>query len=145
MNPSARTAPRGFTLIELLVVIAIIGLLSSVVLASLNSARAKARDAKRYSDLHSIQLGLELYYSDRGTYPAHSSNTTVADSLGVLVPGYIAALPEDTVYTGSYGYRYCMAAGSYTLLARDEGISNWCRVSTSGNACGWNQFAPCGQ
>lgn len=59
---------KGFTLIELLVVIAIIGLLSSVVLASLNTARAKGRDARRMSDLHNIQLALELYYDKYGTY-----------------------------------------------------------------------------
>ncbi len=59
---------RGFTLIELLVVISIIGILSSVVLASLNSARAKARDARRMSDLNSIQIALEMYYLDYGTY-----------------------------------------------------------------------------
>src|SRR3990167_526198 len=52
---------RGFTLIELLVVITIIGLLASVVLARLSSARAKARDARRYSDLLQLQLALELY------------------------------------------------------------------------------------
>lgn len=49
---------QGFTLIELLIVIAIIGLLSSVVLASLNSARVKARDAKRTSELKTLQLAL---------------------------------------------------------------------------------------
>ena len=45
---------KGFTLIELLVVIAVIGLLSSVILASLNTARKKGRDTKRVEDLRQI-------------------------------------------------------------------------------------------
>lgn len=57
---------QGFTLIELLVVIAIIGLLSSVVLVSLNSARMKARDARRIVDLKQIRLALEMYYDQFG-------------------------------------------------------------------------------
>ncbi|MBU6431462.1 type II secretion system GspH family protein [Patescibacteria group bacterium] len=60
---------RGFTLIELLVVIAIIGILSSVVLASLNTARTKARDAKRISEVRQIQTALALYYDKYGQYP----------------------------------------------------------------------------
>ncbi len=70
-----RYSQKGFTLIELLVVIAIIGLLSSVVFASLNSARAKARDAKRLSEIAELKKGLELYYADNGVYPPSSSAT----------------------------------------------------------------------
>lgn len=64
---------KGFTLIELLVVIAIIGLLSSVVIASLSSARIKARDARRKSDLRQIQKAVELYYDKYGTYKIKGS------------------------------------------------------------------------
>jgi prepilin-type N-terminal cleavage/methylation domain-containing protein len=59
---------RGFTLIELLVVIAIIGILASVVLSSLNSARASARDVIRKSDVNTIITALHLYYNQYGNY-----------------------------------------------------------------------------
>jgi prepilin-type N-terminal cleavage/methylation domain-containing protein len=58
----------GFTLIELLVVIAIIGILASVILASLDSARSKANDAKIKGDLEAVQTALALYYDQYHTY-----------------------------------------------------------------------------
>jgi type II secretion system protein G len=61
---------KGFTLIELMVVISIISFLASVVMASLDSARAKSRDARRSSDIHQIQIALELYRSANGSYPS---------------------------------------------------------------------------
>lgn len=61
---------NGFTLVELLMVISIIGLLSSIVLASLATARAKARDMVRLSDLKQLQIALEMYRTDNGAYPA---------------------------------------------------------------------------
>ncbi|MFZ4499897.1 MAG: type II secretion system protein [Minisyncoccia bacterium] len=64
---------KGFTLIELLVVIAVIGILASVVLASLNSARKKGADAKIKSELKQIATALELYYDTYGTYAAVGS------------------------------------------------------------------------
>ncbi len=73
-----RDLRAGFTLIELLVVIAIIGILSSVVLASLNSARQKGRDARRLSDLN--QIGNAIAIIDSGAAPTAFVGCTAAGS-----------------------------------------------------------------
>src|SRR3989344_2966865 len=72
----------GFTLIELLVVIAIIGLLASIVLASLNTARRKSRDARRLADIKQIQVALELYFDAKGEYPDATANLAGANACG---------------------------------------------------------------
>jgi len=112
---------RGFTLIELLVVIAIIGILSSVVLASLNTARTKARDARRVSDIKQLQIALELYYDSNGTYPSGVGNGDM-DALNVLVPTYIASLY--TYYYWSTGNVGTCGPFGYTLWYRLEMNSN---------------------
>ena len=72
MNAPSR-ADAGFTLIELLVVIAIIGILSSVVLASLNTARSKGADAAIKSQMEQMRVQAELYYSNHNGYSTVSS------------------------------------------------------------------------
>jgi prepilin-type N-terminal cleavage/methylation domain-containing protein len=117
---------KGFTLIELLVVIAIIGLLSSVVLASMNSARKKSRDARRQQDLKSMQVALELFFDTAGGYPVQTTATDLVAAaqastalVGTGVPptstaalvsaGSIGSIANDPT-TGRYYYYVSSAA-----------------------------------
>ena len=74
---------KGFTLIELLVVIAIIGILSSVVLASLNSARNKGADAAVKSNIAGIRTQAEIVYDDNSpnSYSGLCTNATVVSAI----------------------------------------------------------------
>lgn len=125
---------RGFTLIELLVVIAIIGILSSVVLASLNSARQKGRDARRVSDLKQLQLALELAYDKDGTYPA-SSGAFATDLAGVVSDGYISVLPTDPG-DGEYGYIQTESGSAYCLGATLETTGQTNILANDNDSCG---------
>jgi prepilin-type N-terminal cleavage/methylation domain-containing protein len=142
-----RIEKKGFTLIELLVVIAIIGLLASIVLVSLNTARVKARDVKRIADLKNIQIALELYYSDHGYYPecTDSGGSNCGDSCHsvggcgncwgcwkFLETQYMNQMPKDPINTDTGGmcarpdtslvYTYIRLnnGASYGLYARFE-------------------------
>lgn len=131
---SHQTKNQGFTLIELLVVIAIIGMLSSVILASLNSARNKARDARRLSDLKQIQIALELYYDTNRSYPnpgwgwrSQCSNWGPGGGVGYakdqvipgLTPTYMSVFPTDpemNVAASSCCYLYLSNGTDYKIL-----------------------------
>lgn len=118
----------GFTLVELLIVIAIIGLLSSIVFASLNNARAKARDTRRLSDLKQIRLALELYYDSTGSYPSYQgacpggwataspSEVVCWNDLTTKLKPYLSSLPTEPLgntysqyhYRSQNGQNYCL-------------------------------------
>jgi type II secretion system protein G len=116
---NTKKSSEGFTLIELLVVIAIIGTLASVVLASLNSAREKSRDAARLSQGDEIRKAMELYYLSNGHYPTTDNNTSHIHDLDSLndqgtgdeefFGNYISSAPSDTVY--SYNSSYTSSSG----------------------------------
>ena len=123
---------KGFTLIELLVVVAIIGILSSVILASLNSARIKARDARRASDIHQIQIAVESYYNDNGHFPntngvwtcfdcqSYVSNPIFspnASNLSAALLPYIKSPTDPKNLGGDSGYLYISGPGTdYCIL-----------------------------
>jgi len=118
---------KGFTLIELLVVIAIIGILATIVLVSLNSARQKARDTRRITDVKQVALALEMRYDDTSNYPAVTGCTTAnwtTMATAITGGGYMAAVPNDPLNSGSNVYMYGGTTTGYTLRAVLENASN---------------------
>jgi len=130
---------KGFTLIELLVVIAIIGLLSTVAVIALNSARQKGRDAKRISDIRQIQAALEMYLNDCNQYPATLATATANGCTSpTTLATFMATIPTNPGPGGS-AYIYASAApnSTYTLTYTLEG-------PTGGFASGLRTASPSG-
>ena len=131
---------KGFTLIELLVVVAIIGMLSSVVLSSLNTARGNARDAKRLQDGRQVATAIELYYNTTNSYPVHgdtgcSTTYCLTHTSSVLAPTYIPTIPADPLYgtAGTYPYRYCTTGVAFEILVLSERQGGWCHIRHGSN------------
>lgn len=132
---------KGFTLIELLVVVAIIGLLSTLSILALNTARARARDVKRVSDVRQIQTALEMYYNDIGTYPATGS-VTPGGAISTVNGTYLASIPTPptpandgtcTTPAPAYTYTQTSSGASYTI--------NYCLGAAVNDVPAGNQVA----
>tara|TARA_B100000378_G_C17929744_1_gene372762 strand:- start:95 stop:511 length:417 start_codon:yes stop_codon:yes gene_type:complete len=122
---------RGFTLIELLVVIAIIGILSAVVLTSLNSSREKARDAQRISDIKQIALAMEL--ERNSTTGAFITSPSMPTEIGTSLPD----VPENNSGgSTTYGWINNSGAGdstSFCVFADLEAQDGYYAASEDGS------------
>jgi prepilin-type N-terminal cleavage/methylation domain-containing protein len=121
---------RGFTLVELLVVIAILAILSTLGITNFQTAKIKARDLERKSDLQTISKSLESYVNDHRSYPlsnvdgeiicqAPSTTCDWGDPFTDGTSTYAVALPAES--NESYAYIYDSSTGAdYTLYAHLE-------------------------
>src|SRR5271170_5409527 len=69
---SLKKSNKGFTIVELLIVIVVIGILALLVITTYSGIQAKARNAKRQSDIKSLQTQVEAFFSQNGYYPSRT-------------------------------------------------------------------------
>lgn len=131
---------KGFTLIELLVVIAIIGILSAVVLASLNTARSKGANASVKANLQGIRAQAEIIYDDTKDYSTVCMDTNI---INAVVSAMTASSDTDglTNYTTNNDIsNRCNASATEwavnVLLKVPEGTDNYWCADQSGKSLG---------
>ena len=122
----------GFTLIELLIVVAIIAILSGVVLASLNSARAKAKEEKQKSELSSIRAQAELYYG-ANSYSYGVANTCATGMFADATSNGLKKLIDSVTAESGAGNVQCFSTANQWAVGAKVGAVNWC-VDSNGNS-----------
>lgn len=103
---------KGFTLLELLVVIGIIGLLASILVVNLTSARRRARDTKRVADVRNLQTAAEDYYGKNGKYPTAISDLVSGAQIPIWPKDPLNSVDCTANGDGCYWYSYYTPAGA---------------------------------
>jgi prepilin-type N-terminal cleavage/methylation domain-containing protein len=134
---------KGFTLIELLVVISIIALLSSIVLSSLNNARAKAREAAQKVAIDQTKKALQLYWTDNGSFPADTEALVNGSYISAVDAGVLTYSPLDSNGTECTEGEVCE---SYDIMPVDldggsENISDPCNGSATDPDCWSSEYS----
>jgi len=136
---------HGFTLIELLVVVAIISILASVVLASLNTAREKARDVQRVANVNQIANAIALYQDDSGGVPPGEDGVEYVNGNPNWIPGlapkYISSVPSDPIDVGEHKFHYSRKGNDYEVITFLEQNGNDASCGDGGSSCQYYEKA----
>ena len=132
---------KGFTIVELLIVIVVIGILALLVITTYSGIQAKARNAKRQTDIQSLQTQLEAFFSQNGFYPSRtdlngsgwlSTNMKSLDQNALVDPSN--ATQSKTLLAApaakSYSYAVTQSDGSTSCESDDTGCAKYTLTAT---------------
>jgi len=147
INATKQQISRGFTIVELLIVIVVIGILAAITIVAFNGVQTKARDAERATEVRALQTAFEMYKTENGFYPIHAGGSDnqgyqMTQLEAVLVPKYLASMPQEPGSTAYYQYVRDTAGVGYGIRVQYESKPD-CHAGVNNQSKGWWGSDPC--